>query len=453
MRTQLAHRGLVAAGLAGALVALAACGGGSDEATKADGGAGGGTCKAAPAGTKVNLSFSSWVPGMQEVVDLWNSQNPDIQVKYKEVVGGNAGTYQAYSNQLKAGKAGDLGMIEFDNLPSFRLQDGVMNIGPCKSVQAAKSKFVPWTIEQVSFGEPGAVYGIPQDIGPLALYYRKDLFEKNNIKVPTTWDEFYTAAKQIKAKGAFITNLPPDQPAYLAALAWQNGAQWFSTSKDGEWTVSLTDPKTLEVADYWQKMLDEKLVDTKPGLGPIQFKAMDTDQEWTAVGAAWTAKLIENGAPKTKGKWAVVKLPQWTAGGSTSGNWGGSNTVVFKGTKYPAEAAKFAVWAESSLEANALSNKNGGQFPATLAGQTELPPLKEPSPYYGGQVIWPVFQEAAQGVDPNFLWGPTMTQTYADLGNGLSAAVNGKGTLTDALETAQTKTVSTLKTQSIPVAE
>jgi multiple sugar transport system substrate-binding protein len=68
-------------------------------------------------------------------------------------------------------------------------------------------------------------------------------------------------------------------------------------------------------------------------------------------------------------------------------------------------------------------------------------------------VIWPVFQEAAQGVDPNFLWGPTMTQTYADLGNGLSAAVNGKGTLTDALETAQTKTVSTLKTQSIPVAE
>jgi multiple sugar transport system substrate-binding protein len=454
MRTNLAYRGVAAAGLAVSLAVLAACGGGSGGSNNAagGGGGGGGACKAAPAGTKVNLTFSSWVPGMQKVVDLWNSQNPNIQVKYKEVVGGNAGTYQAYSNQLKAGKTGDLGMIEFDNLPSFRLQDGLANIGPCAAVKAAKSKFVPWTIQQVGFGEPGAVYGIPQDIGPLALYYRKDLFAKNNIKVPTTWDEFYTAAKQIKAKGAFITDLPPDQPAYLAALAWQNGAQWFE-NKAGKWTVSMTDAKSVQVADYWQRMLDQKLVDTKPGLGPIQWKAMDTDQEWTLVGAAWTAKLIENGAPKTKGKWAVAPLPQWTAGGTTSGNWGGSNTVVFKGSKHPAEAAKFAVWAESSPEANALSNKNGGQFPATTAGETDLPALKAPYPYYGGQVIWPVFQQMAKGVDPNFLWGPTMTQTYADLGNGLSAAVNGKGTLGDALKAAQSKTISTLKTQSIPVAE
>jgi multiple sugar transport system substrate-binding protein len=454
MTRHLVSKAVVATGLVGALSVLAACGGGSgDNAASGGGGGGGGACAAAPAGTKVNLTFSSWVPGMQKVVDLWNSQNPNIQVKYKEVVGGNAGTYQAYSNQLKAGKAGDLGMIEFDNLASFRLQDGLLNIGPCASVKAAAPKFVPWTIEQVSFGEPGAVYGIPQDIGPLALYYRKDLFAQNNIKVPTTWDEYYTAAKQIKAKGAFISNLPPDQPAFLAALAWQNGAQWFSTDKDGKWTVSLTDPKALEVANYWQRMLDEKLVDTKPGLGPIQWKAMDTDKEWALPGAAWTAKLIENGAPKTKGKWAVAPLPQWTPGGTTSGNWGGSNTVVFKGTKYPAEAAKFAVWAESSLEANELSNKNGGQFPATTAGETDLPALKQPYPYFGGQVIWPVFQQAAKGVDPNFLWGPTMTQTYADLGNGLSAAVNGKGTLTDALKAAQTKTISTLKSQSIPVAE
>lgn len=440
---------LLAAGIAGSMAFLAACGGGGSSSTAAGGG--GGSCKAAPAGQKVHLTFSSWVPGMEKVVALWNSQNPNIQVTYKQVVGGNAGTYQAYSNQLKANKAGDLGMIEFDNLASFRLQDGLLNIGPCASVKAAKSKFVPWTMSQVSFGEPGAVYGIPQDIGPLALYYRKDLFAKNNIKVPTTWDEFYTAAKQIKAKGAFISNLPPDQPAYLAALAWQNGAQWFA-NKDGKWSVSLTDPKTVQVADYWQKMLDQKLVDTKPGLGAIQWKAMDTGKEWALPGAAWTAKLIENGCPLTKGKWAVAPLPQWTAGGSASGNWGGSNTVVFKGSKHPAEAAKFAVWAESSPEANALSNKNGGQFPATTAGETDLPALKAPYPYFGGQVIWPFFQDAAKGVNPDFQWGPTMTQTYADLGNGLSAAVNGNGTLTDALKTAQQKTISTLKSQSIQVA-
>ncbi|MEL6734416.1 MAG: extracellular solute-binding protein [Pseudomonadota bacterium] len=33
------------------------------------------------------------------------------------------------------------------------------------------------------------------------LYFRKDIFEANNIAVPTTWDELLTAAEQLKAAG------------------------------------------------------------------------------------------------------------------------------------------------------------------------------------------------------------------------------------------------------------
>lgn len=433
----------------GSLALMVACGGSNGSGT-AGGSPGGSSCPAAPSGQKVTLTFSSWVPGMQKTVDLWNKENPNIQVKYKQVVGGNAGTYQAYQNQIKAGNTGDLGMIEFDNLASFRLQDGLMNIGPCPAVQKAVSEFVPWTIAQASFGEEGALYGVPQDVGPLALFYRKDLFSKAGIAVPKTWDEFAAAAAKVKAAGGLITNFPPDQPALFAGLAWQNGAQWFAT-KDGKWTVSMTDPKTAQVADYWQKLLDAGLVDTKPGLGPVQYKALDTGKEWSMVGAAWTAKLIETNAPSTAGKWAVAPLPQWSGDDVKGGNWGGSTTVVFKGSKHPAEAAEFAIWAFSDLDALALNNKNGGQFPATTAGETQLPALTKPYPYFGNEVIWPVFAAAASTVDPDFAWGPTMTQTYTDLANGLSRAVNGQGTISDALGQAQDKTVSTLKSQAIEV--
>jgi multiple sugar transport system substrate-binding protein len=446
MRTRKLGRAVLAVMASGSMILVTACGGGSGGGATQDAAA----CTPAKPGEKVTLTFSSWVPGMQKTVDLWNQQNPDIQVNYKQVVGGPAGTYQAYANQLKAGNAGDLGMVEFDTLPSFRLQDGLLNIGNCPGVKDTTAKFVPWTIEQVSFGEQGAVYGIPQDIGPLALYYRKDLFEQNGISVPTTWDEFYAAAKQVKAKGGLITNLPPDGTSYFAALAWQNGAKWFANDQ-GTWKVSMTDAPTTQVAEYWQKMLNEKLVDTKPGLTNTQWKALDTGQEWTLIGAAWTAKLIENGAPSTAGKWAVAPLPQWTKGATKSGNWGGSNTVVFKGSKHPAEAAKFASWAFSDVRALELNNKNGGQFPATTEGQTKLPALNEASPYFGGQVVWKVFQEAATQVDAKWQWGPTMTQTFADLGNGLGAAVNGQGTIPDALKQAQDKTVTTMKSQGLQV--
>ncbi len=446
MRAHGLQRKALALLASGTLIMTAACGGGSESGSGQQA-----ACEPAKSGEKVNLTFSSWVPGMQKTVDLWNQQNPDIQVTYKQVVGGPAGTYQAYANQLKAGNAGDLGMIEFDTLPSFRLQDGLMNIGACPGVKEAAAKFVPWTIEQVSFGEPNAVYGVPQDIGPLALYYRKDLFEQNGIKVPATWDEFYTAAKQVKSKGAFITNLPPDGTSYFAALAWQNGAKWFANDA-GKWSVTMTDAATMKVADYWQKMLGEKLVDTKPALTNTQWKALETGEEWTMIGAAWTAKLIENGAPGTAGKWAVAPLPQWTAGGAAAGNWGGSTTVVFKGSKHPAEAAKFASWAFGHVDALALNNQNGGQFPATVEGQTKLPALNQPYAYFGNQVVWEVFQKAATQVDPKWQWGPTMTQTFADLGNGLSAAVNGQGTIADALKQSQDKTLNTMKSQGIAVA-
>ncbi|GAA4692678.1 ABC transporter substrate-binding protein [Nocardioides conyzicola] len=449
MRTARRRRtGALAALVSAALLLTAACG--SSDSDGDGSSAAGSSCK--PAGKKVTLTFTSWVPGMQDTVDLWNKDNPDIQVDYKEVVGGNQGTYQAYSNQIKAGKTPDIGMIEFDNLPSFRLQDGLQNVGACEPVKEAEGKYVDWAISQVGFGEKDAVYGIPMDIGPMALYYRKDLFDQAGIAVPTTWDEYYAAAQKIKAQGATIGDFPTDQPAWFTSLAWQNGAKWFGVDDD-TWTVSLDDDPTKQVADYWQKLIDEKLVDTIPGLGDPQWKALDSGKEWSIIGAAWTTKLLESSAPKTAGKWAVAPMPQWTAGDNAAGNWGGSTAVVFKSSKYPYEASKFATWAFSNLDALTLNNKNGGQYPATTEGQEDLPALTEGLSYYGDQKVWEVFAQASAGVDPSFQWGPTMTDTYAALADGIGKAVNGQGTLDEALTSAQDKTVETMKSQSLTVAD
>ena len=41
----------------------------------------------------VELTFASWVPGMEKAVELWNEENPDIQV-VEATPAGNAGTYR-----------------------------------------------------------------------------------------------------------------------------------------------------------------------------------------------------------------------------------------------------------------------------------------------------------------------------------------------------------------------
>jgi multiple sugar transport system substrate-binding protein len=403
----------------------------------------------APAGGPVTLSFTSWVPDIQKVVDIWNQANPNIQVKVQTGPNGNGGTYQNFFNQLKAGNAPDLGQIEYDALPSFRVQDGLTDLGGCSAVTAAKDQFVDWTWNQVSFGEPGHVYAVPQDAGPMALFYRKDLFDKNHIAVPTTWAEYADAAAKVKAAGGYITNFSTSDINQFAGLAWQAGAHWFAN--DGQnWTVSMTDPATTKVAAYWQDLIDKKLVSAVPPWTDEWNNAYNESKDWTWVSAVWGANSISSGAPKTSGKWAVAPMPQWTAGEQAAGNWGGSSTAVFKGSKHPYEAAKFALWLNTSSEALTALNKVANLYPAAKAGAA-LPALAEGVPFYANQKIYDVFSAASGQVKPDFTWGPTMTQTYADAGDGFKAAVSGSGTLLKALTDAQASTIKTLQSQSIPV--
>jgi multiple sugar transport system substrate-binding protein len=419
------------------------------SSTGSDGGSAAASCT--PAEGKVDLSFTSWIPGIEEVVDVWNKANPDIQVKVQTGPNGNSGTYQNFFNQLKAGNAPDLGQIEYDALPNFRVQNGLMDLGACDEVMAAKDDFVDWTWGQVSLGESDSVYAVPQDSGPMAMFYRADLFEQNGIAIPTTWAEYKEAAKQVRATGAYITNFSQGDINQFAGLVWQAGGSWFKN--DGsDWTVDLTDPASKQVADYWQDLIDEDLVSTVPTWTTEWDNAYNSSAAWTWNSAVWGANSIASGAPDTAGKWAVAKAPQWKAGESAAGNWGGSSTAVFTGSEHPYEAAKFALWLNTSDEALTMLNKSANIYPATKDG-LNLPVLKEGVDFYGGQPIYDVFAEASSEVSEDFAWGPTMTQTYNDVSDGFKAAVSGNGTLLDALTKGQSATIDALKAQSIPVKE
>lgn len=429
------------------VLALTACSSGGDESTSGDG-----ASKAcAPSTGTVNLTFTSWIPGIEEVAKVWNDQNPNIQVKVQTGPNGNGGTYQNFFNQLKAGNAPDLGQIEYDTLPSFRVQDGLTNLAECDIVTDAQGQFVDWTWNQVTFGEENSVYAIPQDAGPMAMFYRKDLFESNGIAVPTTWAEYAAAAEKVKAAGGFITNFSQSDVNQFAGLAWQAGGRWFAN--DGsQWTVSLADEKSTQVADYWQGLIDRKLVSTVPPWTTEWDNAYNTGQAWTWVSAVWGANSIASGAPKTAGKWAVAPMPQWAAGEKSAGNWGGSSTAVFKGSKHPYEAAKFALWLNTSEEALTLLNQKANLYPATKSGAA-LPALTAGVDFYGGQKIYEVFAEASAQVSPEFVWGPIMTKTYSDAADGFKAAVSGQGTIADALKATQKSTIEAMKSQAIPVKE
>ena len=143
-------------------------------------------------------------------------------------------------------------------------------------------------------------------------------------------------------------------------------------------------------------------------------------------------------------------MPQWTAGQSVAGNWGGSTTVVFKDTKHPKEASEFAQWLNTNSASVDKMVQGAALYPALLSALSS-PSVNSPQPYYGNQVINQVFQQVSSQVDINFQWGPTMNQVFTDLGDDFTNAVNGQGTLSSALDMLQSSTVANMQKQGFSV--
>lgn len=451
MATRARQSSLVRHGVIGAavmaLAAVTACGGGDGTG---GGDAADGSC--APSSGPVTLQYWSWVPGMQEAVDLWNSQNPDVQVELKSTPAGNAGTYQNMSNALKAGNAPDLGQIEYDSLASFRLQGGLHDIAECPGMDTAQPLFADWTWSQVGFGADGedGIWAIPQDTGPMALFYREDIFDDLGLEAPGTWEEYAAAAAELNEAGKYITHFSQTDPNWFTGLLWQNEATMFQRDED-TWEVTVDRPESRQVAEYWQELIDDGLVATDlQGFSPALYKAWNDGEVVTWISAAWGYSTIRDNAASTEGTWAVAPMPQWEAGQQRAGNWGGSTTAVLSGSEHPAEAAEFALWLNTDPDALEILNREGGLYPAATEG-LELPALQEPVEFYGGQKIFDVFAEASANVDTGFTWGPTMTDTYRFLSDGMAGALGGKDTLTDVLEQTQSQSVDSLRKQSLDV--
>ncbi|WP_392672258.1 ABC transporter substrate-binding protein [Streptomyces sp. LN785] len=425
---------VMAAAAAGAVVMAAA------GCSSGDGGSG-------AAGQKATIDFWGWAPGYEQAVAEFNRTHPDVKVNFQKTAAGAKGGYTKMLTAAEAGNAPCLAMVGYETMPSFTAAGALQDV--TRYAAADKGKFAQWTWNQVTIA--GKTYGVPVDTAPMALYYRKDLFEKYGIdKPPATWDEYRAAAQKVHRAhpDVYLGTFGNDAYNY-AGLAWQAGAKWFGTKGDA-WQVSLNSSANAKVADYWQQLLDDKLLKADPSFDPSLYKDMTAGKIISDINAVWNAPILASGLKGAAGKWAVAPMPVWDAAEPAYGNDGGSATVVMKGCKYPERATEFAMWLSTNKDSLSGLIKAAGIYPAATAGLTH-PALNKPDPFYGGQKIYDVFKQETAHIDTSWQWGPTMTQASTDLSDGLGRAGRGGTPLPDVLATVQGKTVGELKRQGLNV--
>src|SRR5580692_8702026 len=406
--------------------------------------------KLKPESGSITLEVWTWVAGLDKAARLFEQAFPDIKVHVNNVGGGPV-EYQKVQTVIKAGSGGpDVAQIEYDFLPSFIATDGLTDLSKY-GVNDAKSFFVPWTWGQVS-PDGKAVYGIPQDSGPMAFLYNKKIFDQYGLTVPTTWDEFAKQAEKLaQATGGKVklVDFPPTHAPWFISLAWANGAELFKAQGDS-WTQSLNSPACEKVLDFWADLIKKKYVATIPDFTAEFYNAVGSGQIAASIEAAWGPGVLAASLnDKTSGEWQVAPLPQWSKDQPfRAGNWGGSCDVVLKQTKHPKAAILFSVWLNTA-KGPVMSNWNNyGIFPASVAGLASPDlnqPDKNPSKFCGGQNVAQIYSQASKAVNVDFAWAPWFAFVNDNYNKQIEALLGGKATPKQVLDAWQNESLKNAK--------
>lgn len=392
----------------------------------------------------VTIEFWTWAAGMDVLVKEFNESQDRITVTLGDMAGADG--YQKLTAAVEAGNGPDLAQVEYQQIPTFAT-GGLLQDVTDISGQYEKN-YLDWAWDGAGFLDQH--YGIPNDAGPMVMYYNADLYQRAGIEVPTTWDEFTTAAEKLKAyNGASLSSVLTGNGGFLAGLSWQNGAKWFDIDGDA-WTVDIDDKPTQKVTSYWADLVSKGLADVDPGFNPGFWAKLDNEQVASYIVGAWGYRGMKGNLKATAGKWAVAPLPQWDAKKPVLGNMGGSTWSVMKGSKHAAAALEFANWLASDPTAMNLQWANSGYYPAA-ADASSVEALGQADDFFGGQKLGTVLGEAAKQVDTStWQWGPNMTTVYSQIADQITPLMDPAQT--DAtLSSIQKSTVEALKNDGLNV--
>jgi len=257
-----------------------------------------------------------------------------------------------YKLWLAAGNA-DIDVYQTDVIWAPQLADQFLDL-----TEAAKDvvgNHFPSIIESQTVD--GKLVALPAFTDAPALFYRKDLLEKYNKPVPTTWDEMAATAQEImdgeRAAGnaemwGFVFQGNAYEGLTCDALEWvkSNGGGQI-VEADG--TISINNPQAAAAIDRAASWIG-----TISPEGNLAYQEEESRGVWQLGNSVFMRNwpyayaLGNSDDSAVKGKFDVAPLPAGDGeGAGSAATLGGWNVAVSKYSSDPEEAIKLALYLSS----------------------------------------------------------------------------------------------------------
>ncbi|WP_316743447.1 sugar ABC transporter substrate-binding protein [Streptomyces sp. MK7] len=381
---------------------------------------------------KVKLTVWSWDDTVAKAVPGFEAANPNIKVKVVNA-GSSFDEYTALDNAIQAGSGvPDLAMFEYFAVPYFAIPGKLDNLGEF-GVDNLKKDYVDAAWNDVTVD--GKVYALPSDYGPSVMFYNQATLKKAGVnEPPATWDEYYKDAKKIRALGGdyYIAQDTGDL-FFLLSLIWQAGGRPFKV--DGTKVhIDFSEPATTKAVAFWQKMLDEGLLNTKVTAWSNDWNRTLNDGTLASqIMGGWLTASLPQRAPKAAGDFRVALMPQWQRGDEVGAENGGSGFGIPAAAPHKDAAFKFL---EYFTHGGGLSSRvDAGAFVPNTSVLASTDSQNKANKYFGDQKVGPVLAQASKSVARGWQFPPFFEWARSAYGDLVSKFyTTGKGSLAGILE-------------------
>ncbi len=304
----------------------------------------------------VTINYYGFVDdkGMEsKFITAFEEQNPGIKVRLVELPDASDDKLKTINTVLQAGDSSiDVFVADVAWAPVFAGAKWVLPWDELVSREQLKD-YMPGGLD--AFTYKGVTYGLPFYVDGGVLFYRSDLLDKYNKRVPTTWEDLIVTSKEIMdaekdpALRGFGSIWKQFEGLTCSALEiiWANGGDIVNENSE-------PDIKTAEIESSLQMMYDMIYTDKIACEGITTFGNTELRNEMFSGNVIftrdWSSAYSQYNDPeksKVAGKVELAALPAGTSGSSASalGGWGAMISAYSKNVD---AAVKFAMFRASS---------------------------------------------------------------------------------------------------------
>ncbi|UVC16360.1 ABC transporter substrate-binding protein [Mesorhizobium onobrychidis] len=336
------------------------------------------------------ITIWSWnvaASSLKATIEGFNKQFPDIKVTVQDL--GNNPTYDKSIAGCAAGGEGlpDIVTIENGEAENYWSQfpDCFVDLHTLGYTAEDQAKFPDFKRTELEVEDKA--YAMPWDSGPVAMFYRRDFYEKAGVD-PTsikTWDDFIAAGKKIQEAnpGVKMTNADFNGDSeFFRMIANEQGCAYFAA--DGQ-SITVNQPACVASMTKIKEMNDAGIITSADWSTKITNNTADTVASQMYGG--WYEGTIRTESPDGGGKWGVYLMPSLTADGPRAANLGGSSLAITSVSNNKEAAYAYLKYSLATNEGQIAMLKGFGLVPSLISALDD-PYVSEGQPYWGGQAVW-----------------------------------------------------------------